>query len=55
MGLVVSHVSLLKAHLLKHVTGTSPKCICAVLRFEDNAVLFPLHNSLEPLSPLAAK
>lgn len=53
MDLVVSHVSLLKAHTLKRVTDTSPKCICGVLRFEDNAV--PLHNSLEPYSPLASK
>lgn len=56
MGLVFSHVSPLKAHPLKHVvTDTSPKCICGVLRFEDNAVLLPLHNSHEPLSPLASK
>lgn len=55
MGPVVSHVSLLKAHALKHVTDTSPKCICGVLRLEDNTVPLPLHNPLEPLSPLASK
>lgn len=56
VGFVFSLVSPIKAYPLKHVvTDMSPKCTCGVLRFEDNAVLLPCHNSHEPLSPLASK